>query len=165
MSAGWAPTKGPKTKRLAEARLRQLLFLASCEDDTAFLERARRAIPEAWKTLELDIETTAPKEKVTLYLDRSVARMFRAMGGGYQARINRVLETYVQLKIAEHVALEIDMLEAIAKAAEDRRRPEEGSTELDGRRLALHEHWAYAQGIMDMGIRPEPPDAEAPETG
>ena len=27
MSIDWVPTKGPKTKRLAEARLHQLLYL------------------------------------------------------------------------------------------------------------------------------------------
>ncbi len=148
MSTAWIPARGPKTRRLAEARLRQLLYLASCDNDTAFLERAKREIPDAWHSLELDLDVIAPKEKLTLYLDRRVVRMFRAMGQGYQARINRVLETYMQLKIAENVALERDMLDAIAKAGADKRRPDRDAG-LEDRRMKLHDHWAYTQGVMD----------------
>ena len=91
MSVTWTPTKGPKTKRLAEARLHHLMFMQAMTSDDQFLETARREIPEAWQTLEMDVETEAPKQKVTLYLDRAVAAMFRKMGHGYQARINRIL--------------------------------------------------------------------------
>lgn len=154
MSVRWAPTKGPKSKRLAEERLRFLLYHATGDDNT-FLERARREIPEAWMTLELDLETHEPKEKVTLYLDKSVVKMFRAMGHGYQARINRVLETYLQLKISENIAFEMDALEAIRKAAKDRRLNEE-APDVAERRSSLYEHWAYEQGVMDSLIqRPE----------
>lgn len=46
------------------------------------------------------------KEKVTLYLDRSVARCFRGMGRGYQARINQLLRTWMQMKIAREVEID-----------------------------------------------------------
>jgi len=42
-----------------------------------------------------------------LYLDATVAKFFRAMGRGYQDRINRLLRVYAQAKIAE-VATAID---------------------------------------------------------
>lgn len=61
----------------------------------------RKEVPSAWATLEQDIDVEEPKVKITLRLDASVAKFFRAMGSGYQARINRVLSTYAQLKIAE----------------------------------------------------------------
>lgn len=61
----------------------------------------RKDVPSAWATLEQDIDVEEPKVKITLRLDASVAKFFRAMGSGYQARINRVLSTYAQLKIAE----------------------------------------------------------------
>lgn len=61
----------------------------------------RKEVPSAWATLEQDIDVEEPKVKITLRLDASVAKFFRAMGSGYQARINRVLATYAQLKIAE----------------------------------------------------------------
>lgn len=63
-------------------------------------------IPEAWHTLEADLDVEEKKEKVTLYLDRSVARFYRAMGTGYQARINRLLATWVQMKIAHEIKLD-----------------------------------------------------------
>ena len=45
-----------------------------------------------------------PKEKVTLYLDRSVARMYRGLGNGYQGVINRVLRVWMQCKAADWLA-------------------------------------------------------------
>ena len=57
------------------------------------------------------MECSEPKEKITLYLDRSVVRLFRAMDRGYQGRINRLLSTWAQMKIAGEVALE-DKLKA-----------------------------------------------------
>ncbi len=49
--------------------------------------------------MEADIDCFEPKTKVTLYLDASVAKMFRAMGKGYQARINRILQLWLQSKM------------------------------------------------------------------
>lgn len=152
MSVKWAPTKGPKTKRLAEKRMRQLMYHAACEEDAGFMERARREVPDAWLTLEMDVEVHQPKDKMTLYLDRHVIKFFRAMGHGYQARINRILETYLQMKIAENVNFEIDMLDAIEQAGRDGRRPIE-NPDLDDKRAALHDHWAYAQGMLDACYR------------
>ena len=47
------------------------------------------AVPDAWHRLVADPGVAAPRGKVTLYLDRSVARLVRGMGRGYHARINR----------------------------------------------------------------------------
>ena len=113
---------------------------------------ARREVPDAWLTLEMDVEVHQPKDKMTLYLDRHVIKFFRAMGHGYQARINRVLETYLQMKIAENVNFEIDMLDAIEQAGEDGRCPTE-NPDLDDKRAALHDHWAYVQGTLDACYR------------
>jgi hypothetical protein len=60
----------------------------------------KREIPAAWAVLEQDIDVEEPKVKVTIRLDESVAKYFRAMGKGYQERINRVLATYAQMQIA-----------------------------------------------------------------
>lgn len=43
---------------------------------------------------------------VTLRLGESVVKFFRAMGPGYQARINRVLNSYAQMKIAGFLEIE-----------------------------------------------------------
>lgn len=96
--------KGTKAQRMArEALGRNLLVLTS---ETWVTEALREAVPEAWHTLEQDLDVVEPKEKVTLYLDRSVAKFYRAMGQGYQARINRLLATWAQMKIAEEVQLD-----------------------------------------------------------
>ena len=142
-----ANSGGSKTRRLAEARYHQLLFYASNERDD-FLEDARREVPEAWLTLELDVETEAPKEKVTLYLDQSVAKMYRAMGRGYQGRINRILETWMQMKIAEKTQMYrslLDQLDHDREARLDGREPDN----IDAVGKSLSEHWAYNEGLRD----------------
>ena len=47
---------------------------------------------------------------MTLYLDAPVAKMFKAMGRGYQARINRILATWVEMKIGHVMEREKIML-------------------------------------------------------
>ncbi|MGX0879161.1 uncharacterized protein (DUF4415 family) [Roseovarius sp. MBR-154] len=71
-------------------------------------------VPAAWHTLEADLEVEEPREKVTLYLDRSVARFYRGMGRGYHARINRLLRTWAQMKIAGEVRLEEYLAKRVA---------------------------------------------------
>ena len=97
-------TRLSKSERLArDGLMRSLIELQGASwIDTAL----REEIPEAWHTLEADIDVTEPKEKVTLYLDRSVARFYRQMGRGYHARINRLLATWAQMKIAGEVQLD-----------------------------------------------------------
>ncbi|MEM9852702.1 MAG: BrnA antitoxin family protein [Pseudomonadota bacterium] len=51
-----------------------------------------RSIPEGWHTLEMAHD--APREKVTLYLDREMMRWFRSLGQGYSQRINEILRIY-----------------------------------------------------------------------
>lgn len=101
----WFDAKGEtRTQRLARQRLTLLLYGLSRDDD--WLGELQRLIPDAWRTLEVDVPVTEKKEKVTLRLDESVAKFFRAMGPGYQARINRLLATYAQMRIAEVYKLE-----------------------------------------------------------
>ena len=68
-------------------------------DESEFIDTIRRNVPDAWHTLEMDLDVAEPTQKVTLYLDRSVVKAFRAMGRGYHARINRLLQTYLQMRI------------------------------------------------------------------
>ena len=105
--------KGNKAQRMArEALARNLLVLTS---ETWVTEALKEAVPEAWHTLEQDLDMAEPKEKVTLYLDRSVAKFYRAMGQGYQARINRLLATWAQMKIAEEVQLDAHLAARLRK--------------------------------------------------
>ncbi|SEN04576.1 BrnA antitoxin of type II toxin-antitoxin system [Roseovarius tolerans] len=94
------------TKTEARARdmlMRDLIHLSREDWVPATLAEI---VPEAWHTLEADLEVEEPREKVTLYLDRSVARFYRGMGRGYHARINRLLRTWAQMKIAGEVRLD-----------------------------------------------------------
>ena len=96
-------TKGAaktKTERLAMDRL--LMQLEHLKLEGEMLDyRIHSLVPEAWDTLERDVDVTEKKRKVTLYLDESVVKFFRAMGVGYQARINRILATFAQMRIAQ----------------------------------------------------------------
>ena len=93
-----APTN-PKSRfyRLMGERLRYNLSKLESEGDHPYYVQAK--VPEAWDTIELDIDVEEPKEKITLYVDKSVAKFFKAMGRGYHRRISRILGTYAQMRI------------------------------------------------------------------
>lgn len=93
--------KPTKTQRIARDRAFYHLFATSVDFDSHLAAQVEAQVPDAWHTLEMDLDVEEPKEKVTLYLDRSVARVFRAMGKGWQGRVNRLLATWVQLKMGE----------------------------------------------------------------
>jgi len=94
-----AQRKGTKSERLAEERFYKQLRRFDDENDLAYAIKSH--IPSAWKVLEDDVDVTEPKIKITLLLDESVAKYYRALGHGYQARINRILATYAQMKICD----------------------------------------------------------------
>lgn len=106
------PRKGPKTQRLAEQRLRRLLL--EFDNDRPPME-VEWNIPEAWATLEQDVDIDEKRVPITLRLDESVVKFFRAMGKGYQARMNRVLATYAQMQIAQVRWLEASVEEEMLK--------------------------------------------------
>ena len=98
------PRPNTKTARLHEERMFDALKRLQAED---YIEHALKyEAPDAWHTIVFDVDVEEPKEKVTLYLDKSVARLFRAMGAGYQRRINRILATWVAMKLGEYLDLE-----------------------------------------------------------
>ncbi|HRV61609.1 BrnA antitoxin family protein [Albidovulum sp.] len=88
-----------RTARMARARLAR--HLQGFGSDRDLWWRVQDLVPEAWATVEEDIDCEEEKVKVTLRLDASVARLFRAMGKGYQARINLILSSYAQMRIGE----------------------------------------------------------------
>ena len=97
-----------KTERIArEGLMKNMIHL---HRDGWISSTIAEEIPDAWHTLEADLDVAEKKEKVSLYLDRSVVKFYRAMGVGYQARINRLLATWAQMKIAQEVKLD-DYLE------------------------------------------------------
>ncbi|MCW9043821.1 MAG: BrnA antitoxin family protein [Pseudopelagicola sp.] len=109
------PAKRPQTKAAQNARAQLIWDLTYLRRDRLIGADIRDEVPEAWHTLEADIPAEETKEKVTLYLDRSVARFYKAMGKGYQARINRLLRTWAQMKIAEEVRLDAALEARVAR--------------------------------------------------
>ena len=66
---------------------------------------------------------------MALYLDAPVVRFYRAMGPGYRERINRLLATWMHMKLAEELELErvldkrMGREEYVQKTAERKTRP------------------------------------------
>ena len=104
---------GAKSQALASKRLTR--YLVDLYDDRIPIE-AQHVIPEAWATLEDDIDVEEEKVKITLRVDASVAKFYRAMGKGYQTRMNRVLSTYAQMQIARVRWFEGEMEDAKQQA-------------------------------------------------
>ena len=93
-----------KTARLAYERV--IGNVVDLEYDGLTPYWVRDHIPEAWDRLEKDVDVFEKKVQITIRLDESVAKYFRAMGPGYQSRINRVLATFAQMRIAQINAIE-----------------------------------------------------------
>ncbi len=100
-----APQPGQtKAARLAFERLMGEVRDLEADDLLPFW--IDKHIPEAWDTLERDVDVVEKKVQITIRVDESVAKFYRGMGTGYQARINRVLATFAQMRIAQVNAAE-----------------------------------------------------------
>ena len=104
-----------KTERIAKERFTYHMWRLAGEMDLTDYD-SRAHVPDAWHCIEQDIDCEEPKVKVTLYLDRSVARCFKAMGKGYQARINRLLQTWLQLRASGMLETDRVLRERMTKA-------------------------------------------------
>ena len=93
-----------KTARLAYERV--IGNVVDLEYDGLTPYWVRDHIPEAWDRLEKDVDIFEKKVQITIRLDESVAKYFRAMSSNYQSRINRVLATFAQMRIAQINAIE-----------------------------------------------------------
>jgi len=60
-----------------------------------------RCMPRAWDEIWQDEDRRDPKRvPVTIRLDADVVKFFKAMGPGYQPRINRVLRAFMHYRLA-----------------------------------------------------------------
>ncbi len=94
-----------KAERIARQRMMRYLYEESVDETDLSLE-LRDKVPLEWHTLEHDLDVEEPKVKVTLRLDTSVAKFYRAMGPGYQARISRILGLWANMQIGKALRLE-----------------------------------------------------------
>jgi uncharacterized protein (DUF4415 family) len=114
----FTPNTRPKSQRIAQEKLGRLLQLGQLEDEVNDL--MREMIPQAWHRLEHDIDVQEPKVKITLRVDRSVAKFYRSMGKGYQERINRILATYAQARIADRLTVEKNFYDFVVRERMDK---------------------------------------------
>ncbi|MEM6932953.1 MAG: BrnA antitoxin family protein [Pseudomonadota bacterium] len=87
------------SERLALLELNVELKQQQVEMET--LQRQRDLIPSAWHEMEEIAPCTPPKQKLSLVLDRDVVKFYRALGRGYQARMNAILRTWMQARRAK----------------------------------------------------------------
>ncbi len=106
-----------KAERIARQGMIRFLNEEMLRDSDVSLQ-LREKVPEAWHTLEHDLDIDEPKTKITLRLDDSVAKFYRAMGPGYQARISRILALWANMKIGDALRSE-EMLYAQMKKLND----------------------------------------------
>ncbi len=99
---------------------RTMLNAAHLKEEDVFDYFVQAQVPEAWDTLEQDIDVEEKKVQITIRLDESVAKFYRAMGQGYQSRINRILATFAQMRMAQVKRLDAMIKEEIAKIEEMR---------------------------------------------
>ena len=100
-----------RAQRLSREKVFRFFAEDSLNDQRTLEFTLREEVPEAWHTLEYDLDVVEDKVKVTLWLDKSVAQFYRGMGKGYQARINRILALYAHMKIAKFIDVEKAMKE------------------------------------------------------
>jgi len=116
-----------KTERTArDGLMKNLIYLMQ---ENWIPDTIAEEIPAAWHTLEQDVECAEPRQKVTLYLDRSVVKFYRSMGQGYQARINRLLATYAQMHLAREIKLEEALKERLGYQTKEASEMPEGYDE------------------------------------
>ena len=96
------PTNKDGTVKRTDAQRRGLYGLSQTlerlERNLYHPERYADHIPPIWHDIAKEYEED--KEKVTIRLDASVLKFFRAMGPKYQVRMNLVLRAFVQARAA-----------------------------------------------------------------
>jgi uncharacterized protein (DUF4415 family) len=77
--------------------------LAEFEIVRRHIELTLDKVTAGWHSIEKDIPVRPRKTKVTAAFDTEVVKWFRAMGLGYQARMNQVLRTYMLAIMSRHI--------------------------------------------------------------
>ena len=61
-------------------------------------------VPRDWHTIEETVPVQPPRTKLTVRFDADMVKWFRAMGLGYQARMNAVLRAYMLAMKSREIA-------------------------------------------------------------
>ncbi|MEL6678293.1 MAG: BrnA antitoxin family protein [Pseudomonadota bacterium] len=92
-----------KTLTELKAETELAMQVAELEADVAFNTAVAKFVPSTWEDLPERYPCKPPKTRVTLLVDRDVAKFFRAMGRGHQARMNAVLRTFMLALLSKEI--------------------------------------------------------------
>ncbi len=77
--------------------------LEDLERDNALLKQVHRLVPRGWDKATSDSPCAPRKKMMSIRLDGDLLDWFRAQGGGYQIRINKILRAYMNSVISKVV--------------------------------------------------------------
>ena len=98
-----------KRNRTEERSYAELdLLLLDLDMQLAMWKRKEAFIPGDWHRVERDAPVRRRKTRVTAALDADLVKWFRAMGHGYQARMNLVLRTFMAAVISKEIRFRAD---------------------------------------------------------
>lgn len=96
-------TDRKRTKAQERAMSDMLHDLGELERDMELMKKTTRLVPATWGDVGRNAKCTAKKKVMTIRLDPEVLDWFRALGTGYQNRINLVLRAYMKSVISKHI--------------------------------------------------------------
>jgi len=99
--------KRNKTEERSFARM--LDDLREQEIEFEIFQRTRSLVPPGWHSVESRAPVQPKKAKLTVTLDADMVAWFRALGRGYQPRMNLVLRAYMHAVISKEVEQKGDL--------------------------------------------------------
>lgn len=94
-----------RKRTLGEQRAYSALVLQLSETEKWFhdFKLKEKHMPPEWWRIEKDVPVRPRKTRITATFDADVAKFYRALGHGYQARMNAVLRTYMLAVISREI--------------------------------------------------------------
>ena len=77
--------------------------LEDLQENVELWKRTKDTMPAGWLRAHKTAPCHPPKVKMTLRVDREVHEFFRALGVGYQRRMNEVLRCYMHAIVSKHI--------------------------------------------------------------
>lgn len=127
MSNTTDPLKPKRTRREAVEMYYLNDVMERVECDLHRTVKYNRCIPYEWHAIHKQRDFA--KTRITLRVDKDVLKFFRAMGPGYQPRMNDVLCAFMRSKLAGLLEGEETVTEYRDARWAERRRPEFGDVE------------------------------------
>lgn len=104
------------------AHVTMMIELDRTRQDFEEMKLRHALIPAGWSRVEAEAPVRRRKTQLTVKFDDDLVRWFRAMGLGYQGRMNRVLRIFMLATISKEIRLRKD-LDRYGEPIEDRNKP------------------------------------------